>query len=153
MAFQNHWTDLRSVGRTSSARMGNRMLAVAVLDATSVMVAVMTQMMKMMRNGGRLCRPASCSPSHSDRPDFSDASERAKPPPNNSTMSHGSLAWMYGLIDYRRKTSFSSIVIMIIMCAICAFCLKKREDWPSLALRSQRVLRRHVLRARRLYNT
>ena len=34
-----------------------------------------------MRNGGRELNPASCKPSHSDKPDFKDASDSAKPPP------------------------------------------------------------------------
>lgn len=42
-----------------SARTGRRMLAVAVLDATSVMVAVMMQTMNMMARGGKSARPLS----------------------------------------------------------------------------------------------
>ena len=34
-----------------------------------------------MRNGGRELNPASCTPSHSDKPDFRDASDSANPPP------------------------------------------------------------------------
>lgn len=37
---------------TISARIGKRMFAVAVLEATSVIVAVMIQMMNIMANGG-----------------------------------------------------------------------------------------------------
>jgi hypothetical protein len=57
------------------------MLAVAVFEATSVMVAVIMQMMSMITNGGKTLRPDNCSPSQADRPDSLDASDKAKPPP------------------------------------------------------------------------
>ena len=53
----------------------------AVLDAISVTVAVIMQMMNMIASGGKLPKPASCIPSHSDKPDSFEASDRAKPPP------------------------------------------------------------------------
>ena len=57
------------------------MLAVAVLDATSVIMAVITQTINIMTKGGRTLSPDNCSPNHSDSPDTRQASERAKPLP------------------------------------------------------------------------
>ena len=64
-----------------SERIGSRTLAVAVLEATSVIVAVMMQTMSMIANGGRTLSPDSWAPINAERPDDLDASERAKPPP------------------------------------------------------------------------
>lgn len=61
------------------------MLAVAVLDATSVINAVIMQTINMITNGGRDCRPDNCTPNHSDSPDTRQASERANPLPFNCT--------------------------------------------------------------------
>jgi len=70
---------------TVSAKTGKRMLAVAVLDATSVMVAVITQTINIMTKGGRTLSPDNCSPNHSDSPDTRHASERANPLPVHPT--------------------------------------------------------------------
>lgn len=66
---------------TVLARIGRRMFAVAVFDATSVMVAVIIQIINMVTNGGKEARPASCSPIQSDKPDAAVASDKANPPP------------------------------------------------------------------------
>lgn len=75
-----------------SDRMGRRMLAVAVLDATSVIVAVIMQMINMMANGGSTFNPDNCAPSQTDRPDTLEASDRANPPPSKRTIPHGNLS-------------------------------------------------------------
>lgn len=61
--------------------MGRRMLAVAVLDATSVIVAVIMHIINMMTNGGRTDKPVNCCPIQSDNPDSCVASDNANPPP------------------------------------------------------------------------
>ena len=61
------------------------MLAVAVLDATSVIVAVIIQIINMVTNGGRTDNPASCWPIQSDNPDSRVASDKANPPPAKHT--------------------------------------------------------------------
>lgn len=66
---------------TISARIGRRMLAVAVLEATSVIVAVMMQMMSIMAKGGSTSKWVSRRPSHTDSPDAFEASDNAKPAP------------------------------------------------------------------------
>lgn len=63
--------------------------AVAVLDATSVSMAVMRQTMKTMASLGITSKYCSCSPSHTDNPDSFDASAMAKPPPSRRTTPHG----------------------------------------------------------------
>lgn len=69
------------------------MLAVAVFDATSVMVAVIMQTINIMTKGGRTFKPANCSPNHIDRPDSFEASDKANPPPMQQLDNH----W---IIDY-----------------------------------------------------
>lgn len=69
---------------TVLAKMGSKMLAVAVLEATSVMSAVMIQMINMVTNGGKDAKPDSCSPIQSDNPEAAVASDKANPPPANS---------------------------------------------------------------------
>lgn len=67
-----------------SARMGSRTLAVAVLEATSVIVAVIMQTISIIAKGGRTLSPDSCAPIKVDRPEVFDASDRAKPPPETT---------------------------------------------------------------------
>jgi hypothetical protein len=55
---------------------------VALLEATSVSIAVMMQTINIMTNGGKTCNPDSCPPNHSVNPDTRQASERANPLPN-----------------------------------------------------------------------
>lgn len=66
---------------TISARIGKRMFAVAVLEATSVIVAVMIQMMNIMANGGSTSNWVSRLPSQRDKPDAFEASDKANPAP------------------------------------------------------------------------
>lgn len=61
----------------------------AVLDATSVSMAVMRHTMKTMASLGITSKYRSCSPSHTDSPDTFDASAMAKPPPSSRTTPQG----------------------------------------------------------------
>ena len=61
--------------------MGRTMLAVAVLDATSVTAVVIMQMTSMRANGGRTSKLVSFVPSQTDSPDTLEASDSAKPAP------------------------------------------------------------------------
>ena len=78
-----------------SERIGRRILAVAVLDATSVIVAVIMQIINIMAKGGSTFNPANCAPNQTDRPDTFDASDRANPPPSRRTIPQGNLSWAY----------------------------------------------------------
>ena len=64
-----------------SERIGSRILTTAVLEATSVIVAVMMQTMSMIANGGRTLSPDSWAPIKVDRPEIFEASDRANPLP------------------------------------------------------------------------
>ena len=66
---------------TVSARIGRKMFATAVLDATSVTPAVIIHTTSMITKGGKTIMPANCLPNQSDNPDFLVASDNAYPPP------------------------------------------------------------------------
>ena len=88
-------------------RMGTRMLAQAVLEATSVRKVETKAMMKLTRRGSRLWkyfhqsdrpdmpgltfRPSSWRTMYLERPVFPVASARAKPPPRRRMTPQGSL--------------------------------------------------------------
>ena len=67
-----------------SARIGTKTLAVAVFDAMLVMVTVIMQMIKLTNHMGMLFSSSvfSWETNKVERPDFWDASARAKPPPS-----------------------------------------------------------------------
>ena len=61
---------LRQILLEISTRMGTRTLAVAVLDANSVMVAVKKDMKKLTAISGHAERKCSLEESHSERPEL-----------------------------------------------------------------------------------
>jgi len=67
--------------RTILARIGRTMLAVAVLDTTSVIHDVRKQTRTRIPKFGNTANIASCSPIQPDRPDTLEASDMAKPLP------------------------------------------------------------------------
>ena len=58
------------------------MLAVAVFEATSVIDAVMIQMMSIIANGGSTSNWVNRCPSQRDSPDTFEASDKANPAPD-----------------------------------------------------------------------
>lgn len=63
--------------------MGRTMLAVAVLETTSVIRVDRPQVMTRMANFGSDCSTVRCWPIHLDRPDILAASDSAKPLPGS----------------------------------------------------------------------
>ena len=59
----------------------------AVLDATSVIVAVIIQIMTKIAKGGNTFRPANCAPNQLDKPDAFEASDKANPAPKQAQSS------------------------------------------------------------------
>ena len=74
---------------TIDAMIGMRMVQVAELDVTSVNMATRKQIIATMIHPGKSPNTANCSPIHSDSPDTSHASARAKPPPIRKMMLQG----------------------------------------------------------------
>ena len=66
---------------TMSARIGRKIFATAVFDATSVTPAVIMHTTNRITKGGKAIIPANCLPIQSDNPDFLVASDKAYPPP------------------------------------------------------------------------
>ena len=93
-------------------RIGTRMLAQAVLLATSVTKVLIRAMMKLTTSGSRTSSPELMvrSASSWERPDFLVMSARAKPPPSSRITPQGrrfstgkklTLMWENRVIDFR----------------------------------------------------
>ena len=77
------------------AKIGKMILAVAVLDTTSVIQVEIMQAINRIANLGKTWTTESWAPSHLERPDILDASDKANPLPANDRSTHYTLSSDY----------------------------------------------------------
>src|SRR5690625_7136909 len=79
----------------NAAIIGNIIEAVAVLDVTSV--KNITKVLTIIKTISICtpCKPINCSPLQADKPDSTNPSAIAKPPPNNNKIPQGNLSAVF----------------------------------------------------------
>ena len=83
------------------------MVAVAVLEATSVIIVVMRVARKTSSAGGMKSKLPTCWPRKEDKQDVLEASAIANPPPTRRISPQGNFSWM--IIQRRAGLRFDSI--------------------------------------------
>ena len=127
--------------RTIEAMIGMRMVHVAELLVTSVNMATRKQTIATISQPGKSPNTASCSPIHSDRPDTSHASARAKPPPIRKMMLHG-----YFLCTMGQSRSASAVSVWpVFLLRGNAFGMQKRMQAMRMAGTASPMYLKHAV--------